>query len=179
MRLSCVCFLTVSGSSLDFNLHSRKGSDALQGQLRLFAYISIHTPARGVTATLIQCSPQFRQFNPHSRKGSDICQNHLPVHRIISIHTPARRVTLRGLRGTRLAAISIHTPARGVTILYFPHKYCIFYFNPHSRKGSDLSVTHNQLVCMISIHTPARGVTQNKEVKENGSRFQSTLPQGE
>ena len=36
----------------------------------------------------------------------------------------------------------------------------IAYFNPHSRKGSDVSLgQQRQIYVQISIHTPARGVT--------------------
>ena len=58
-------------SRVNFNPHSRKGSDKRN-----------HMPVE-----------KERNFNPHSRKGSDIvlpCFGILPV---ISIHTPARGVT--------------------------------------------------------------------------------------
>ena len=35
-------------------------------------------------------------------------------------------------------AISIHTPARGVTDIRIDRKILSIYFNPHSRKGSDV-----------------------------------------
>ena len=77
------------------------------------------------------------------------------------------------------------------------------YFNPHSRKGSDKSLSdYKQLLTQISIHTPARGVTVPVKTVQNGfsisihtpargvtrkkwpmvkprAKFQSTLPQGE
>ena len=56
--------------------------------------ISIHTPARGVTASAGATSSLNVDFNPHSRKGSDIATQKLVVNRDdISIHTPARGVT--------------------------------------------------------------------------------------
>ena len=121
--------------------------------------ISIHTPARGVTAypqnilrKLVDFNPHSRKgsdrqafigsfrdyhFNPHSRKGSD---NPLPIYgtlRQISIHTPARGVTSMTFSFYNSSLISIHTPARGVTIIFFEIAKFMY----------------------ISIHTPARGVT--------------------
>jgi len=37
----------------------------------VFLYISIHTPARGVTAPSSVWIGGLNNFNPHSRKGSD------------------------------------------------------------------------------------------------------------
>ena len=143
----------------DFNPHSRKGSDRYPLGISLkLSFISIHTPARGVTLysinpvhhlSLFQSTlPQGEwlpgnviysggfNFNPHSRKGSD-SGNFLNMSKI-------------------------------------------FYFNPHSRKGSDFGITVIAITKIISIHTPARGVTSdfwNKFRPQTG--FQSTLPQGE
>ena len=102
--------------SLHFNPHSRKGSDLgrfLTDVLEVF--ISIHTPARGVTcfnfksfapirisihtpARGVTVCPGKRQsrilyFNPHSRKGSDPISSRPDRPPEISIHTPARGVT--------------------------------------------------------------------------------------
>ena len=56
--------------------------------------ISIHTPARGVTAAV----------TPDG------------VFKLISIHTPARGVTFYFAAIFSPSIISIHTPARGVTV---------------------------------------------------------------
>ena len=37
-----------------------------------YADISIHTPARGVTVPDISICRDYQDFNPHSRKGSDV-----------------------------------------------------------------------------------------------------------
>ena len=78
----------------NFNPHSRKGSDGGPHKtvLPLF-FISIHTPARGVTYELKSLEYTHIDFNPHSRKGSDKGQNTLREAGEISIHTPARGVT--------------------------------------------------------------------------------------
>ena len=80
--------------------------------------ISIHTPAKGVTAILIGSG---------GRKS-------------ISIHTPAKGVTdIHYDRGQDKLRISIHTPAKGVTQVMVAGKGGVAYFNPHSRKGSDMA----------------------------------------
>ena len=100
--------------------------------------VSIHTPARGVTALRAAHRAPAPCFNPHSRTGSDLQGHQIrSIHHQVSIHTPARGVTcLNFYLGLRIG-VSIHTPARGVTF--------------HKKK---LDVYH-----YVSIHTPARGVT--------------------
>ena len=79
---------------VDFNPHSRKGSDQMRGSEFWWQ----------------------EYFNPHSRKGSD--KNPENDHQelsAISIHTPARGVTRNVVKIYKTESISIHTPARGVT----------------------------------------------------------------
>ena len=76
----------------------------------------------------------------------------------ISIHTPARGVTGIYTSTACVATISIHTPARGVTPYVADAFLLGRYFNPHSRKGSDITQGSNALYDF---------------------KFQSTLPQGE
>ena len=166
-----------------FNPHSRKGSDQRLMSANYRERISIHTPARGVTAIARGPGPSTIYFNPHSRKGSDIYtlfKTYLLLP--ISIHTPARGVTKFLEEREAGLSISIHTPARGVTETcpqgsrcagnFNPHSRkgsdivslfrCSerYYFNPHSRKGSDcIQSDRHQNHYRISIHTPARGVT--------------------
>ena len=125
--------------SMYFNPHSRKGSDVIddstgdiisqfqstlpqrewpQAYFKTYndAYVSIHTPAKGVTWFSLNSSIDFRFqstlpqrewhesgklissqicFNPHSRKGSDMesmCRSEIAQ---VSIHTPAKGVTTR------------------------------------------------------------------------------------
>ena len=56
---------------LNFNPHSREGSDRPGGDGALDPGISIHTPARGVTDGKGGIDNADRNFNPHSREGSD------------------------------------------------------------------------------------------------------------
>ncbi len=92
---------------LDFNPHSRTGSDHFIALINsLYNKISIHTPARGVTSQFFYVKVQIQ----------------------ISIHTPARGVTNAKCIPLPGIAISIHTPARGVTQQiafqrYLSHKF--------------------------------------------------------
>ena len=143
----------------NFNPHSREGSDWAYTYNALQYQISIHTPAKGVTLSLVNggfvtifqstlprrewrryeiYTKKSRNFNPHSREGSDqMARGHNRKKNWISIHTPAKGVTLRGSLYQQNWNISIHTPAKGVT-LPCPLKCC---------------------AKTISIHTPAKGVT--------------------
>ena len=78
---------------MDFNPHSRKGSDLHSNLSNGIIKISIHTPARGVTIS--------------AKTGTK--------KQLISIHTPARGVTSPLEKLPTTLEISIHTPARGVT----------------------------------------------------------------
>ena len=120
--------------------------------------------------------------------------------RHISIHTSAREVTSVAVTASVAVCISIHTSAREVTrcinrinsIFKFQStlpqgkwprcavkKSCNRHFNPHFRKGSDLTVLSAMLrMQRISIHTSAREVTASAAHLDGVTVFQSTLPQG-
>ena len=102
-----------------FNPHPREGGDlvptAFGGTMEV---ISIHTPAKGVTA------PMF--------SASVVCG--------ISIHTPAKGVTAVFFRNCAEITISIHTPAKGVTRFAVIRSCDFLYFNPHPREGGDITV---------------------------------------
>ena len=102
-------------TSINFNPHSRKGSDGGDRKAHISCQISIHTPARGVTRPAGTFLDGCFNFNPHSRKGSDRQAADAYVDEYISIHTPARGVTLTLDAKSLADFISIHTPARGVT----------------------------------------------------------------
>ena len=62
----------------------------------IFLKISIHTPAKGVTASSYAGDTLRLYFNPHSREGSD-CSFFRSIGTLqISIHTPAKGVTKCG-----------------------------------------------------------------------------------
>ena len=56
---------------MDFNPHSREGSDVSFRLVSSFSTISIHTPAKGVTYIVFRIVRGTNDFNPHSREGSD------------------------------------------------------------------------------------------------------------
>ena len=99
--------------------------------------ISIHTPAKGVTAA----------------------RDYIQADWTISIHTPAKGVTLPYVQRDTLCTISIHTPAKGVTSFGTAKTKSFIYFNPHPREGGDPVKTCALQIQLISIHTPAKGVT--------------------
>ena len=78
----------------NFNPHSRTGSDVRDNRREFRDFISIHTPARGVTIVTVLVFIILGYFNPHSRTGSDPGDiKNILDGAIISIHTPARGVT--------------------------------------------------------------------------------------
>ncbi len=79
-------------------------------------FISIHTPARGVTPIPPAPGPAAPNFDPHPREGGDSFEIQDNPRYLISIHTPARGVTPGRIWGRISDPISIHTPARGVTL---------------------------------------------------------------
>ena len=164
--------------------------------------ISIHTPARGVTAVAVDTwirrafqstLPQgewpclliwtlpIYQFQSTLPQGEWlICFTHCVVSFHISIHTPARGVTTSQLRECKASCISIHTPARGVTVNGTHHlQYKIFQSTLPQGEWQKF-IFFRCWRFLISIHTPARGVTVlPHKVCSSWSEFQSTLPQGE
>ena len=73
--------------------------------LTVFYDISIHTPARGVTA--LEMIEEYKK--------------------VISIHTPARGVTIQSAQCRYAHEISIHTPARGVTLACTAYYYAFIF----------------------------------------------------
>ena len=121
----------------NFNPHSRKGSDSNQKEFIDCINISIHTPARGVTDATASETAFFTISIHTPARGVTVPLRCCRRFRQISIHTPARGVTEVQCCCLWLFQISIHTPARGVTQFQFGCISIDFYFNPHSRKGSD------------------------------------------
>ena len=131
--------------TLDFNPHSRKGSDRNVFYKDYAVQISIHTPARGVTYYL-SAAYHYAAISIHTpaRGVTDATYDDFePYH--ISIHTPARGVTIPSGLAPVPGIISIHTPARGVTMQESADIRRFLNFNPHSRKGSDISLIWNIL----------------------------------
>ena len=77
--------------------------------------ISIHTPAKGVTADRGSRTGAGKDFNPHSREGSDLVI-FTRLDRWFNFN-PHSREGSDPVYGANMImfAISIHTPAKGVT----------------------------------------------------------------
>ena len=99
--------------------------------------ISIHTPARGVTSSLYDYFLFHQHFNPHSRKGSDHDSTKRCTPFLISIHTPARGVTGQVISYGRFAIDFNPHSRKGSDSIVHSSPYQETNFNPHSRKGSD------------------------------------------
>ena len=87
------CLWNIAKMVYGFNPHSRKGSDFCIVRICRKPSVSIHTPARGVTAADNGSIASNNSFNPHSRKGSDTVWDTFRAEDFVSIHTPARGVT--------------------------------------------------------------------------------------
>ena len=144
---------------LYFNPRSHEGSDHPVLLARHEQAISIHTPAKGATA-----SGDGNRNRPE-----------------ISIHTPAKGATFflptsflavefqstlpqRERHYTtycNMAApgISIHAPAKGATRPLTRPSSSARYFNPRSREGSDAECGYPLSYACISIHAPVKGAT--------------------
>ena len=59
-----------------FNPHSHVGSDSVECHFLSCFYVSIHTPAWGVTQGPPLNQREDKGFNPHSRVGSDSAREH-------------------------------------------------------------------------------------------------------
>ncbi len=124
-------------TEIDFNPHSRKGSDVISRVHRKRYRISIHTPARGVTDITVKHA-YIRFISIHTpARGVTLTAADSFSSSFISIHTPTRGVTITNAKIADATIISIHTPARGVTLLDETGVKSGLDFNPHSRKGSD------------------------------------------
>ena len=92
-----------------------KGVTTYQCTSQKFMPISIHTPAKGVTQTTAMSITRCTYFNPHSREGSDLKANNI-------VYGPAN-FNPHSREGSDVSAIN--SVKREID------------FNPHSREGSD------------------------------------------
>ena len=122
-----------------------------------YLQISIHTSAREVTPKFVDdCMSLYISIHTSAREVTKQTAKQDSVS-CISIHTSAREVTETLTLISFMETISIHTSAREVTLIRNGLSMYGMYFNPHFRKGSDLSdLLFRRLVV----------------------KFQSTLPQG-
>jgi len=76
-----------------FNPHTREGCDLEFFFILSNFAISIHTPVKGVTITLVNHDASIDNFNPHTREGCDGWFEGMQDALDISIHTPVKGVT--------------------------------------------------------------------------------------
>ena len=162
-----------------FNPHSREGSDCGSEIEPLDIYISIHTPAKGVTfyAHLFLMACQFQSTLPRREWRRHRARRWIMYH--ISIHTPAKGVTWSQEKILLPLIISIHTPAKGVTPINMTKFRTILFQSTLPRREWLGVCCKGPVSTGISIHTPAKGVTYWTYKNSRMWKFQSTLPRRE
>ena len=122
---------------INFNPHSHEGSDSCCLLLLLPAFISIHTPTKGATASIKYPSACKYDFNPHSHEGSDILLICKEFNVNISIHTPTKGATcvvqILGISDVFQSTLPRRERRRSSS----KGRYIYQDFNPHSHEGSD------------------------------------------
>ena len=87
--------------------------------LRLYkpSNVSIHTPMKGVTPLPPRLFSLPARFNPHTHEGCDKeCEKGIRIY-FVSIHTPMKGVTPAAPVVDVITQVSIHTPMKGVTLV--------------------------------------------------------------
>ncbi len=189
--------------SVDFNPRSREGSDFIRAIVASFTLISIHAPAKGATASRMDCAPRGCYFNPRSREGSDADQPP-SAFRLDPDFNPRSRegsdrfrqwqqradtqfqstLPRRERPGARerqkiTILISIHAPAKGATpCVAGPWPTSVISIHAPA-KGATMKVRLPENNYFISIHAPAKGATMVHGRPDGTARFQSTLPRRE
>ena len=148
---------------VDFNPHSREGSDNISLHIRISHRTFQSTLPRRewhIRVYVSELGELFQSTLP--RREWLIGYIAMAENEYISIHTPAKGVTKVRRNRNPCYAISIHTPAKGVTYLNIvntdktefqstlprrewlrtvSYVHVSAYFNPHSREGSDSNFT--------------------------------------
>ena len=174
----------------DFNPHSREGSDSLISILDI-RHVDFNPHSReGSDMEDRYHSLSESDFNPHSREGSDVlrCTFLIRCHYFNPHSREGSDIT--GVNTALTRKISIHTPAKGVTAHFHG---CIFHilissqygadqknFNPHSREGSDRSLSRMHLPYSdFNPHSREGSDAPEQPVFSKILQFQSTLPRRE
>ncbi|EDN76094.1 hypothetical protein RUMGNA_03717 [Mediterraneibacter gnavus ATCC 29149] len=98
--------------TLDFNPHSREGSDTISSGF-LVPYFHFNPHSREGSDTLERiCHATVGDFNPHSREGSDTGVEEKLEGYAISIHTPAKGVTCMETIGSSIPRFQSTLPRR-------------------------------------------------------------------
>ena len=122
--------------------------------------ISIHAPAKGATASRMDCALRGCYFNPRSREGSDSSRGlYMFTFCVFQSTLPRRERQYRTFCNSFLH--HFNPRSREGSDLVKPGRYLITFsdFNPRSREGSDADRDGNIYNLQISIHAPAKGAT--------------------
>ena len=121
--------------------------------------VSIHTPTKGVTRfckfyfSFIWC------FNPHTHEGCD-CLRLTPVILLFLFQsTHPRRVWRINFDSIQNNVWFQSTHPRRVWRFSKSHNHPKIRFNPHTHEGCDYNTPVMQRARLVSIHTPTKGVT--------------------
>ena len=163
-----------------FNPRSRKGSDytGLQEIAEVYEFQSTLPQGERRLRPGGFCMQEY--FNPRSRKGSDITGCKGGDCSCISIHAPARGATTPSYMGGISCNIFQSTLPQGERHLLTAFPVIFVYFNPRSRKGSDLlcrSICSGQMYFNPRSRKGSDGDYPPPDLL--CFLFQSTLPQGE
>ena len=143
------------------------------------AGISIHTPVKGATISVLRQYFLLCYFNPRTREGCDLFP--VPVFielLIISIHAPVKGATEK--RSSKTSSLQNFNPrTREGCDKMLNSLHCkLLYFNPRTREGCDLYLPFDgYLPGLISIHAPVKGATDTEPYRVLlDQKFQSTHP---
>ena len=122
--------------------------------------------------------PGRYRFNSQPRKGADFRRLRRRKQKNVSTHSPARGLTSLSILYMDAEVVSTHSPARGLTY----STGCLVNgegVSTHSpARGADPLFYRRRCSNVVSTHSPARGLTIFPLLRNMGSVFQLTAPQG-
>ena len=140
--------------ALSFNPHTHEGCDTRTWSLQYDTLVSIHTPTKGVTRSILVHG---------TLKG-------------VSIHTPTKGVTIAAFSSYPSIKVSIHTPTKGVTCCWWLDEFIESVSIHTPTKGVTWYTKQFRVSDKVSIHTPTKGVTLFHRKILTPNLFQSTHP---
>ena len=120
-------------------------------------------------------------FNPHSREGSDSPDSlFAPLNGEFQSTLPRREWRVWSMEEIKMYAVFQSTLPRREWQKWNINITIIFYFNPHSREGSDGKyVQRIKKLVLFQSTLPRREWLSPLSVKNSITQFQSTLPRRE
>ncbi len=121
-----------------FNPHAREGRDADYLTFGLVKLVSIHTPVKGATITILQLGVSIFCFNPHAREGRDYpVQLSPPAAPCFNPHAREGRDSWGNITWFLTKSFNPHA-REGRDILSMMLMITLGSFNPHAREGRDM-----------------------------------------